>query len=275
MLFDIPPPLIIPEKPALIRAATPDLLLPNQLPRKTRRALASAKSPAEAMLIVNQLAGFGAGGSSPPSYTYNTRSIHTANNATNTFTALDIGAADPTRFVIIGIAVYAAGVGQNVSSVTIGGITATLLAGIRDTGSDARSMFYGALVPTGTTADVIITAAGTWQNCAVSSYSLYNLTSTTPFATATSQASPCSLNANTTADAIVLAMTMTGVQNGITTTWVGVTERSGFDEQVETALGCWSGADGQMTSAETPRTFSATFSVTPNDGKAGALIVMK
>lgn len=83
-----------------------------------------------------------------------------------TFTAQAIGAVDPSpdptksRMVVVHIANAAVG---TINSVTIGGITATLAASC--SGTSMRTSIYYALVPTGTTADIVVTFAAGISRC--------------------------------------------------------------------------------------------------------------
>lgn len=204
----------------------------------------------------------------PPTYTYNTRSIDGSTSTAHTFTGLNIGAADPARFVIIGVAMRNGG---SISSLTIGGNAATAL--VTSGGNAIGSHFYGLLVPSGTTATVVVNH-GTNSTCLVSSYSLYNLASTTPVSTAlSSNVTPADLSSNTAIDAIVLGLVHQGNSTSTTFTWTGLTER--WDETGAAPVTSWSGADGQMTTAETPRTISVSFSSPPVIYRGGALIAMK
>lgn len=225
------------------------------------------------MLEVSHLIGFGSGGGPPPSYTYNTRSINTANQTDYTFTNLNIGTADVTRFVVIGVIAQ----GNDITGLTIGGSAATRLAHqYVASGFMEPLAFYGLLVPSGTTATVVVSVASS-SNCAVVSYSLYNLDSTTPFdnKNAAHSSGVITLSANTTPDAVVLGLAVEWGSTLRTFTWAGVTEQSGFDEVVEASNSAWSGGDALMTSAETPRTITATLSGSPQSGAGGVLIVMR
>lgn len=203
-----------------------------------------------------------------PTYTYNTRSIDGSTSTAHTFTNLNIGAADPTRFVVIGVAMRTGGA---ISSLTIGGNAATAL--VTSGGNAIGSHFYGLSVSTGTTATVVVNH-GTNSTCLVSSYSLYNLASTTPVSTAlSSNVTPADLSSNTVVDSIVLGLVHQGNSTSTTFTWTGLTER--WDEAGAGAASSWTGADAQMTTAETPRTISVSFSSPPVTYRGGALVVMK
>lgn len=84
-----------------------------------------------------------------------------------TFSAESIGSAFSGRAVLVGIYAYAnAGGTPTVSSATIGGVSATILAqatsNIRGVGA-----CFGALVPTGSTADIAITFSASVDRCGI------------------------------------------------------------------------------------------------------------
>src|SRR3989304_2575129 len=73
-----------------------------------------------------------------------------------TFADADLGAAASDRQIIVGISWPA----QDVVSVTIGGVTATLVTDVYSGISAVRNAFYKANVPTGTTGDIVVTLNG-------------------------------------------------------------------------------------------------------------------
>jgi hypothetical protein len=80
-------------------------------------------------------------------------------DTSQTVSALDIGAADANRWVLVGIT----GIPNSATaatSVTVGGVTATAMAALGVSGG-ASAGYYKAQVPTGTTADVVVTYNGT------------------------------------------------------------------------------------------------------------------
>ena len=89
--------------------------------------------------------------------------------ATHTFTAVPIGAASASRVVVVAIGALWAGSGPYITGVTIGGVTATL-----DTttppGGWMRSAIARATVPTGTTADVVVTFSAAYSVSALFAY---------------------------------------------------------------------------------------------------------
>ena len=76
-----------------------------------------------------------------------------------TFTGLPIGTASATRSVIVGVAWTTSGVLRYVTAATIGGVAATIEANSGST--TAGSCILRATVPTGETADVVLTWSST------------------------------------------------------------------------------------------------------------------
>lgn len=112
----------------------------------------------------------GGGGGGPGPLTYADYVVNDPVNAgSTTFTGVDIGPAASDRWVIVALQVTNAGA-ATVSSVTIGGVSATLLYEA-PTLVFAGSIwsFWKANVPTGTTASVAITTSASffyWASCA-------------------------------------------------------------------------------------------------------------
>lgn len=117
----------------------------------------------------------GAAATAVPTITFksnNTSNTDVAAGNTYTFSTLAIGTADVTR--IVACAIQLTG-GADIASVTIGGITAIRAARNFDTG-----VFY-AIVPTGTTATVVITTGtATANNCQCSVYTILGYRSAIP-----------------------------------------------------------------------------------------------
>ena len=92
-------------------------------------------------------------------------------NFSGNFDGLAIGAASDDRIVVVGITGNHSGTGEP-TSVTIGGVTATIAGSVQRTGENDSSMWY-ALVTTGTTADIDIIYTGTRQVVAIAVWSIY------------------------------------------------------------------------------------------------------
>lgn len=212
--------------------------------------------------------------STPPTYTYNTRSLDTSDATTYTYTNLNIGTAAVDRFVIVTITSRGGSV-TTITSVTIGGNAATQLAFVNSGVSGGYAAIYGLLVPTGTTATVVVTQSALTLDCLVSSYSLYGLSSTTPYATATAGNSlpTLTVNANTVKDAIIIGVSQFGSNTAATQAWSGLTQR--WEEIGEATRIRWAGADAIETVAQSPRAMSISYSANPTTQLYAAVAVMR
>lgn len=104
-----------------------------------------------------------------------------------TFTAQGIGTADPTRIVVVAISQGPTST-TAVSAVTIGGNSATHALNSDGGGSATRTDFWYLAVPTGTTANIVITAA-LQTRFVIGVYSVVGTSSSFSVATATSTGS--------------------------------------------------------------------------------------
>lgn len=78
--------------------------------------------------------------------------------ATCPYTGVSFGAADPSRYIIACVGAGSnGGVPGSLNSITIGGVTATLIVTITGSSNIDRVGIYSALVPTGTSGDIVIT----------------------------------------------------------------------------------------------------------------------
>ena len=116
----------------------------------------------------------------------------TATASTYTFTNHAIGTAHASRLVVVGVNwIGGLAVSRPLSSVTIGGVTATLhRQDVNATNQTAHSAVVSLAVASGTTATIVVNiGTGTALGCVVSVYAVYDLRSHTPFASAGNNAS--------------------------------------------------------------------------------------
>lgn len=127
------------------------------------------------MLPISQFALMGnnypAGGA--PAVGFVSSYSNAANQAAYTFAGCDLGAAAATREIFVVIAAYQGGTARTLSSVTIGGVAATLETTF--TNGTARLLGLArATVPSGATGDVVVTFSGAVQNCNIALYRAVN-----------------------------------------------------------------------------------------------------
>ena len=99
------------------------------------------------------------------------------NFATYTFASQNLGTASADRRIVVGVRGNAAG-GGTVSSATIGGVSATIH--INNGAANGSTATISAIVPSGTTGDIIITWSTTQNECGIVAYSIKGETSATP-----------------------------------------------------------------------------------------------
>jgi hypothetical protein len=109
----------------------------------------------------------------PFAVTYIGKNSTNAGQTTYTWTAQSIGAADPTRLVVVGFS-FSPSASASISSVSIGGSGASLATGSTaiDGANVAGSSIYYLAVAAGTTADISITFNANQTRCAIEVYSV-------------------------------------------------------------------------------------------------------
>jgi hypothetical protein len=144
-------------------------------------ALASAINPALAALTVNQLSGFNAvqtEAAPPPSasVTFNGCTSDSSDLSTYTFSSVSVGDAASDRLILVGSTAEDSSNTIVHPTFTIGGVNAVEAA----TTNGAYTVHTGfaiAAVPTGTTADIVLTYAEVLTSAGICSWSLYGFSS--------------------------------------------------------------------------------------------------
>ncbi|MPY72880.1 MAG: hypothetical protein GEU87_01335 [Alphaproteobacteria bacterium] len=192
-----------------------------------------------------------------------------ANLTIYTFAAKAIGAADAGRVVAVSIHGRTGTSGKTILSVTIGGVAATQRVFAEGGPGTVRNQcaVWTANVPTGTTADVVVTWSAEVVTCAITVYRL-EISSETPTDTATDildTAEVLTLNLDVAAGGIIIAAATNGVAAS-SATWAGITER--HDALIEN-LNYSSAADSFVSGG----TENLTVTMAPNasDGAACAV----
>lgn len=283
MALDLAPPaLILPShyeahRPAIIRPEVDPLrYFPVALTRSERRAVI-AELRRSGRVVDGQLPGTqpvvaGGAAKDPFSITYGGSGSLDSNGATvHSIPSLAIGAA-PTGANVRYVAAVVGLTGNSsftVTGVTIAGLTAALVAGL-NTSNAAQCQIWIVAVPTGTTATVDVTASGSDipQACGVSVYPIINPTSSTPDATAGSQAltATISLNLNISSGGKAIGGSVVRDTPG-NSTWTGLTEN--YDADIRSGEIFTTATGG---SAGSPATVSVTrgAAVSSNAGAVSA-----
>ena len=216
-------------------------------------ALFAVLGTADARLGVSQLQGFNAGGGAV-AITFTESATSTSNLTTYTFSSLNLGTASSGRQIVV--AAFGTS-SQTISTLTVGGISASLIVGRTDTSSERRVELWAAPVPTGTSGDVVVTWSGAQIRSGVGVFSMTGALSTandTQSDAVASGASSVSLNIPSNGGAIAVGDSATSGLNS----WTGLTER--YDENVE-AADYHSGASDIFQNANAALTVTFTPSV--------------
>lgn len=168
----------------------------------------------------------------------------TTNQTTYTYSSCSIGTAASDRRVHVGG--WSSNNTRTVSSVTIGGVSATI--NIQSGGvGNGTSFIATANVPTGTTADVVVTWSGAQIRSAIGVWSSTGLTSDAAIDTDSSTADPATVTLTTVSGGFVIAVKHN--QGDVATfTWsgTGVTERFELTN-IEATNSQFGGADADTT----------------------------
>lgn len=177
----------------------------------------------------------------------------TSNSSSYTFSAQTIGTASADRRVIVGVHMEGA---RSITSATIGGVSATIVI---QGGGSGKSGILIAAVPTGTTADVVITLPGSNSSCAIGVWSVTGMTSDTAVDTGDVFDDPAADTLSTANGGICIAVATRATIGNVN--WTGATEV--YDDTDGSSL-LFSGASAQTTGESI--TISANFSGS-GDGK--------
>jgi len=142
--------------------------------------------------------------------TFLTSASNSSGLSTYTFASRDLGAAASDR-QIVAVVVSHSNAGVTLSSVTIGGVSATIDANELASDTSRRVTIARAAVPTGATGDVVITFGASAARCSVG---LYRITGATATVGATNSAATTSTTFATTIQSTVGGVVIAGATNG-------------------------------------------------------------
>lgn len=164
---------------------------------------------------------------------------------TYSFMACDLGTAAANRKIVVGIK---DGIGNavTISSVTIGGISASQVAVVTSSGD--TTAIWQADVPTGTTGDIVVTFSGANSRCGIAVYAVYGAAAAA-HATATSIATPLSTSIDVPAGGILIGVA--GSRNA-GSTWIWTNLIEDYDQSLSTSS--FTGASDAFASLQTALT---------------------
>jgi hypothetical protein len=182
----------------------------------------------------------------------------TGTSTTKSFTSQNIGAADATRRIICAVNWRKDAAASVLTSVTIGGVAATIHTAVTTTPTRQGTAIASALVPTGTTATVDVVIAGTGSRTMfVALWRQINESSSSPTDanTVTANSLTVATTINIPTNGCLYTTAMLSASGATTFTWTGATER--YDSLVIGTDGSGSGASETGMTLETARAVQA------------------
>ena len=223
------------------------------------------------MLIAQQILA-GLGSRAPATIAYVSQNSNEANQASYTFTAQSIGTAASDRFILVGVYAPANTNFGNITGVTIGGSPMTQLVQTEDASGFSDFAVYGLSVPSGTTADIVVSLSGSPDRLGIDVFRANSLSSTTPTATATLNTASVDLVQSITVQSGGIIIGFAGNENTATLhTWTNLTER--HDDAIGTGGSSMTGAADAFATGQTPSITMAP--VTGQSRQALMLVAMR
>lgn len=202
----------------------------------------------------------GGGGGGGPTATFQQAAASGTDGTSFTFTAQPIGTASATRRVVVAIGYGGPAAPGAISSVTIGGVTATIDVDSGALTNNRRVAIASAVVPTGTTADVVITFGVTVGRVGIGVWTLSSGAPTGQTALVANNATG-TLTVTTVAGQVVIATGYASRASGtLSTAWTNATER--YDQTTENTFDITTGADAVAAGTSTAIPFTVTSDVT-------------
>ena len=194
------------------------------------------------------------------SLVHNSSSDADSPGVTHTFTSVGFGAAASDRQIVVTIDGTNTLGGDIISSMVIGGVSATKVMGVTTTAGEIRQEIWYAAVPTGTSG----TVTATWNSAVSRNYiGVYRMTGAATGATAT--ASDVSGTGNLTGSLTIPAnggaVALATAQGGPTCTWTNITER--FEVKPASSNENKCGAMDNFEAAQSPLAITATLTSYP------------
>lgn len=176
---------------------------------------------------------------------------------TYTFAGVNFGTAASDRFIAVTVSGRAVTTAPTITSVTIGGVTATIAVQANDVLGLNIAGIAIAAVPTGTSGNVVVVFSQTMTNADIATYSTSGVGSATATDFGSSTADPGTTNLDITAGGIAVAMAKQDAGLG-TCAWTNITET--FDELDANGNNISGAADAYATT-QTNLAVTADFSV--------------
>lgn len=179
----------------------------------------------------------------------------TTDTSAYTFASQNLGAADSNRYIVVSAVARKAGSAFTLSSITVGGVSATIVKQITNTGTNSNTAALAiAKVPTGTTGDIVVTWSTTVLRCQINVWRVVGIGSVTAYDSDSSTANDPSVNLDIPGRGFAVGAALTAAATSVS--WTGLVEDS--DSTLESFV-TQSAASQEFTSSEVGRTLTADF----------------
>tara|TARA_R100000656_G_scaffold124115_1_gene101586 strand:+ start:367 stop:1062 length:696 start_codon:yes stop_codon:yes gene_type:complete len=195
----------------------------------------------------------------------------TSSVAAHNFEGQSLGDVDSTRVIAVAVGMGVNNSNRTIDSVTVGGADLTKRVGAVASNAGVenfRSEIWSAAIPTGATADIVVTMSGTIgsnRGVAISVHRLIGNVSAAPDATASDNdddgtTDPLAVSVNTQINGYVVCCGVSFKTAPNTASWSGATELT----DAMTGNIAQTAANYSATSSETPRTITVDFTTDGN-----------
>lgn len=195
--------------------------------------------------------------------TFTDSSVDAVDRSTYTFSAQALGVAAANRKIVVAICYSTT---ASITSVTIGGVTASQVVAATGTGG-MKIELWQAAVPTGTTGDIVIVHPGTSDRDGIGVWAVYGAQSAANDTGSSTGVDPLADTLNIPAGGVAIGAAVNNDAGVDTYTWTNLTEN--YDEVVEDPAD-HSGASAAFAAAQTALSISVNES---SASTAGALVM--
>ena len=183
--------------------------------------------PTRRAMLYTPTVAVAAGG--PVAITQTDNGLSATDSNTYTFTNRALGSAQADRRIIVGLCMRVAGTTTTVSSVTVGGVSASSVIDVPNNGGGNTTLgaLYIADVPSGTTGDVVVTFSGTVLRCGVNVWRMVGAASGTASSTGSTQLDNTGVSVTVPANGSAVGYAVTDATSVPTMTWTNITASLG------------------------------------------------
>ena len=203
------------------------------------------------------------------SIVFATSDAQAGTGATVTFTSKSIGTAQTGRRIVVAAGGPGSGSAVTITGVTCGGVAMTQLVQNNTSGGGGfqTASLWILEVPTGTTADIVVSWSGSSSRCYLGVWAVYGLESEAARSTVTSGSDPHTGSITVPGGGVVIGTAAGGAGSSMSYTWTGVTED--FDATVAAVTLAYTGASAAFNAAST-----FTITANPNPFNAGSMVAV-